>query len=409
MKNSLRNRKFLATVLFMSLLFTGLISTAVRPARAATVHAVSLDASSTTATDTLVSVSATDAKSFRVGAVVNATNTSLINNVQGWQFTINYNATAFLPQGDPSALSSYPDGAANTVLFGSQTGTGAVNWAGLIASNSAFASFSINSFLANGQITIFFTILSPNPTVTISANCLLANVNFELIAPTNAPQTFTISNVIFVDGNLNQISGVVQGGNAVEVVTNNPPIAALSYSSNPSAGPLAFTFDGTGSSDSDGTIANPTGYFWDFGDGTQDLGVSGPVVVHDFAIAGVYNVTLRVEDNLGATGAARGSLGNVLFNKQPSHASIGIAAGTTNLPPFAAFNFSPSSPATGQTVQFDGSASFDPDGFIVNWHWDFGDGSVFDSNASLATHRYFAADNYTVTLVVLDNGNATGM
>ena len=108
-----------------------------------------------------------------------------------------------------------------------------------------------------------------------------------------------------------------------ETVTNNPPTARISPAvthlptGDPSCVPstglnctaYAYSFDGSTSTDPDsgGSIASPGGYFWDFGDGVQDLGVSGPIAIHDYGafatVPGKFNVTLRVQDNLGATGA----------------------------------------------------------------------------------------------------------
>lgn len=59
---------------------------------------------------------------------------------------------------------------------------------------------------------------------------------------------------------------------------------------------LACTFDGSGSSDPDGTVAS---YAWDFGDGTTG---TGSTPSHTYAAAGDYTVALTVTDNLGATG-----------------------------------------------------------------------------------------------------------
>ena len=75
-----------------------------------------------------------------------------------------------------------------------------------------------------------------------------------------------------------------------------------------------------------------------------------------------------------------------------------------NLLPVANFNFEPVSPLKNQTVYFN-STSFDSDGFIVNWTWDFGDGnfSYFEN----ATHQYVDYDDYIVNLTVKDNEDAT--
>lgn len=68
---------------------------------------------------------------------------------------------------------------------------------------------------------------------------------------------------------------------------------------------LTCTFDGSGSSDSDGTIV---GYSWNFGDGGT---ASGIVASHSYASAGTRTVTLTVTDNAGATGSTARSVTTV--------------------------------------------------------------------------------------------------
>jgi parallel beta-helix repeat protein len=60
----------------------------------------------------------------------------------------------------------------------------------------------------------------------------------------------------------------------------------------------------------------------------------------------------------------------------------------------------------GDLVQFDGSGSNDPDGSIVIYDWDFGDGSPHGSGIN-PTHIYNTTGNYSVTLTVFDNQNAS--
>ena len=52
---------------------------------------------------------------------------------------------------------------------------------------------------------------------------------------------------------------------------------------------------------------------------------------------------------------------------------------------------------------FDGSASFDADGDVVAWNWDFGDGA--SASGALVNHEYNSPGVYTVTLTVTDNDN----
>ncbi len=76
-----------------------------------------------------------------------------------------------------------------------------------------------------------------------------------------------------------------------------------------------------------------------------------------------------------------------------------------NNPPVA--NAGPDQSAyVGDTINFNGSGSSDPDGTIVSYNWDFGDGSA--GTGVTTSHVYTVAGPYSVTLVVADNGGLTG-
>lgn len=79
-------------------------------------------------------------------------------------------------------------------------------------------------------------------------------------------------------------------------------------------------------------------------------------------------------------------------------------------PPQAVFEFSPAQPRVGETVMFNASDSFDPDGSIKRYDWDFdGDGQVDATTTSAFIEHAFATDGtFEVMLRVTDNDNNTG-
>ena len=167
------------------------------------------------------------------------------------------------------------------------------------------------------------------------------------------------------------------------LVLNLPPVAAFTHTpATPGLGEW-IQFDGSASADPDGTV---DAYAWDFGDGSTG---AGSVMWHRYTTPGTYLVTLTVTDDDGATDST----------------TITVQVGPTNLPPVAAFSFSPSNPMAGGWVQFDGSASADPDGTITTYAWDFGDGS--SDTGPAVWHRYATVGTYLVTLTVTDDDGAT--
>lgn len=73
-----------------------------------------------------------------------------------------------------------------------------------------------------------------------------------------------------------------------------------------------------------------------------------------------------------------------------------------NYPPIACFTVTD---LGGGTFRFDASCSWDPDGFIAGWTWDFGDTT---GGAGESVEHTFAVGDYTVELTVADNEGKTG-
>jgi PKD repeat protein len=159
-------------------------------------------------------------------------------------------------------------------------------------------------------------------------------------------------------------------------VVNALPVASFTRTCNG----LTCTFDGSASSDSDGTILHR---LWRFGDNASRYGTV--IVTHAYAAAGAYTVSLEVVDDAhqSVTRSETVDVGNAL--------------------PVASFTRT----CSGLTCAFDGSASSDADGTIAGHAWNFGDGTT--GSGATASHTYPGAGAYTVTLVVTDNGGATNM
>jgi PKD repeat protein len=101
-------------------------------------------------------------------------------------------------------------------------------------------------------------------------------------------------------------------------------------------------------------------------------------------------------------------------NENPELKEIKLQSGpkitSTNIPPVADAGSDQSAkyryyPPMLQFVFFNGSNSFDPDGVIVDYTWDFGDGT--SSTGKTTMHTYHSLGNFTVTLQVTDNDGAT--
>src|SRR5207244_7444492 len=111
------------------------------------------------------------------------------------------------------------------------------------------------------------------------------------------------------------------------------------------------------------------------GDGTVVGPQTSSTATHTYD-AGRWTCTLVVTDNAGATGSA----------------SVIVTATAANQAPVARLTVTPSSGTAPLRVTADASASSEPDGTIVSYRFDFGDGTVIGpQSSSTATHAYEAA------------------
>jgi PKD repeat protein len=152
------------------------------------------------------------------------------------------------------------------------------------------------------------------------------------------------------------------------------PVASFKASPTQGSPPLAVSFDASDSYDPDGYIVS---YAWKFGDGAVG---SGQKVTHTYTQAGLFTAQLTVTDNEGKT----------------SSNATSIMVGQ---PPVARFIAAPTSGGAPLKVDFDASASSDPNnGTIVSYQWDFGDESV--GQGKTISHVYRKTGTFIATLTV---------
>lgn len=229
--------------------------------------------------------------------------------------------------------------------------------------------------------------LSPKATATVAAGNLPQGI---VVSPdgvsvyvTNALDNDVSQYTVESNGELlpDGTPTVAAGYQPVGIVAlpDQGPVAGFTATVAPAGSPTAF--DGTGSSDADGTIAR---YDWNFGDGTtssQDGSADG--AYHTYSAPGSYTVTLTVTDDGGCSS-------EFVFAGQTAYCNGGAAAVATRTitvpappappappanaptPPHAAFSFSPpGAECAPQKVYFDASASIPGSTPISGYHWSF--------------------------------------
>jgi PKD repeat protein len=170
----------------------------------------------------------------------------------------------------------------------------------------------------------------------------------------------------------------------VAVSAPTPPTASFTISPTPAPTDVDVFFNASASR-AVGPGRVLVSYQWSFGDGTTSSGVT---TSHRYRGVGSYTVTLVVTDDAGAT----------------TQVSQSLTVGGTGSNPVANMTATPASPRAGQRISFDASTSTPSTGaVIVNYKFNFGDGTEMESTNPVQSHIYSSAGNAVASVEVTDS------
>jgi PKD repeat protein len=149
-----------------------------------------------------------------------------------------------------------------------------------------------------------------------------------------------------------------------------------------------------------------------FNDTLVNVGLIGKKSYVDLVVSVTFSDANGVRMHFDAYGkSTSGSVtsdGQIVHNSLSEDSTVLFQAGAPpKQPPIASFTFTPTCPEVNQIVTFDASASYDPDGNIVSYTWDFGDGNITTTSNTTITHKYTSYGDYLVKLTVTDNDDLT--
>ncbi|MBO0863530.1 MAG: PKD domain-containing protein [Mycobacterium sp.] len=309
-------------------------------------------------------------------------------------YRVSYNGSTF---GTPEVLDPYDDPKWDNVQTGSgQTyqGVSPTFFSEMPSVTGAFYSNGRMYYSLLGQSQLYWRWFSPDSGVIGSEEFTQGGADFSQIAGMvlsgdnlyyASRSDGTLHVMPFVDGVPDSSQDATISGPSIDGVdwrtrgmfihghANQKPTASATASCTE----LSCSFNGSGSSDPDGSV---DAYAWDFGDGSTGTGIKPS---HTYSSTGTYHVTLTVTDDAGAQSAPFAF--DLLVTNQAPSADASVSC-------------------SGLSCSFNGSGSSDLDGSVASYAWDFGDGST--GSDVKPSHTYSSTGTYHVTLTVTDDAGA---
>jgi PKD repeat protein len=212
----------------------------------------------------------------------------------------------------------------------------------------------------------------------------LKNPSHEYVNPGIYTVTLTVTDDGLPDGTNKKTATTSIQFTVAPPPANQPPVALFTVDTNNVFAPVVINFTDA-STDADGRIVS---WLWEFETGRSvfyNAQTYQKTVSYTFNKSGTYPVKLTVRDdgNLSSTYI----LDVVIKNNAP----ISILSASPN-------------PVLSQLlVSFFGNNSYDSDGNITKYAWDFGDGTIIAQGTTSESHIYSKPGSYKASLTVTDN------
>jgi PKD repeat protein len=180
-------------------------------------------------------------------------------------------------------------------------------------------------------------------------------------------------------------NGSAMSSGTITITAPEAPTVVLSVAPNPPVVNQLATFTARATPAEGHSIRE---YQWNFGDGTSTT-TTASTVTKTYLARGVYTATVRAIDDLGKAGAASLTL----------DLTAGTATGIA-----AAFTLSPANPLVGDVTIFNASSSTPSNGAtIVEYRWDWGDGTTTETGLPITQHVFELPRAYVIRLTVVDS------